>query len=64
MTPFYLIFNPAAQMPNRRHPTLASARAEAERLSVLEPAATFVVMEAVCYAEKCQWHDLKETVDA
>jgi hypothetical protein len=44
---FYLVWNPARGKPKRRHPTLKSAQAEADRLSKKQPNESFYVLQTV-----------------
>ena len=46
--PFWLVWHVDGGAPCYRHPTRASAEAEAERLARLHPGKAFAVMESVC----------------
>lgn len=57
---FFLVWNPAARAPQYRHPTLESARAEAERLASANPREKFYVLAPIGVAQRVdvQYTDL------
>lgn len=59
MGTFWLIWNEKGRVPTYKHATMASARAEAERLSRLQPGDTFHVLQCVASCRKIdvEWTD-------
>ncbi len=43
----YFVFNPAGDVPKRRHATVHEAREEARRLATLQQGQTFFVVRAI-----------------
>ncbi len=44
---FWFVWNPAGRAPTYRHPSLVSAKTEADRLAALNPGQEFVVLQSV-----------------
>ena len=59
MNTFWLIWNEKGRVPTYKHATMASARAEAERLSRLQPGDTFHVLQCMASCRKIdvEWTD-------
>ncbi len=61
MNPFWLVWNPVGGPPTYKHPSLESAKAEAERLARLYPGQSFFVLGTRGVARKVEsaWSDLE-----
>lgn len=53
MTPYYYVnrIGPGGNAPSFRHPTLAKAQAEAERLAGLNPGVAFEILKCVAVSQ-------------
>jgi hypothetical protein len=47
MKPYYYIFNPADRLPTLKHPTLESAKTEAERLATKHAGKSFEILKCI-----------------
>lgn len=65
MNPFWLVWNPSNGVPTFKHPTLESAKAEAERLAAMYPNQSFFVLGTCGVARKVEtlWTDLAALSD-